>query len=37
MRPRTQKRRRDAEAPSCWAFRRIGAIVASRRSELELG
>lgn len=37
MRPRTQKRRRDAEAPSCWAFRRIGAIVAIRRSELELG
>lgn len=37
MSPRTQKRRRDAEASSYWTLRRIGAIVAIRRSELELG
>lgn len=37
MSPHTQKRRRDAEASNCWTLRRIGAAVAIRRSELELG
>ncbi|HLR95009.1 MAG TPA: helix-turn-helix transcriptional regulator [Jiangellaceae bacterium] len=36
MSPRTQQRR-DAEASSYGTLRRIGAAVASRRCELELG